>query len=91
LTTNIDVLDRLLRRDILAGDRLFERVKVDADQVDRLDLLGREHFNMGRVGTPGEDRGMETGVEGLDPASEDLLLAGEFGNVGDLEPGFAQG
>ena len=30
-------------------------------------------------------------MEGLDPAVEDLLLAGELGDVGDFESGFTQG
>ena len=37
--TDVDVLHGILHRDIRFGDRLTERIKVDADEVDLLDSV----------------------------------------------------
>ena len=87
---DVDVLDRDVVLDLVAGDRLLERVEVDADQVDRLDPLALEGRHVLGVVAPRQQRRVQPRVQGLDPAAEDLLLAGELGDVGDLEPGLAQ-
>ena len=87
---DVDVLDRVVVLDFVAGDRLLEGVEVDADQVDRLDPLALERRHVLGVGAPRQERGVQARVEGLDPAAEDLLLAGELGDVVHLQAGLAQ-
>jgi hypothetical protein len=41
-TADVDVLDRLRLGHALAGDGLLEGIEVHADEVDRLDPLGRK-------------------------------------------------
>ena len=76
--------------DVVAGDRLLEGVEVDADQVDRLDPLALQGRHVLGVVAPRQQRRVQARVQGLHPAAEDLLLAGELGDVGDLEAGLAQ-
>jgi hypothetical protein len=87
---DVDVLDRGLLVDVIAGDGLLEGVEVDRDQVDRLDPLGGQRVHMGGVVAPRQERRVEARVQRLHPPVEDLLLAGELGDVGDLEPGVAE-
>ena len=76
--------------DVVAGDGLLEGVEVDADQVDRLDPLALERRHVLGVVAARQQRRVQPRVQRLHPAAEDLLLAGELGDVGDLEPGLAQ-
>ena len=87
---DVDVLDRDLGLDLVAGDGLLEGVEVDADQVDRLDPLALQRRHVLGVVAPRQQRRVQPRVQRLDPAAEDLLLAGELGDVGHLEPGLAQ-
>ena len=88
---DVDVLDRDVVLDLVVGDRVLEGVEVDADEVDRLDPLGLERRHVLGVAAAGEERRVQPRVQRLDPAAEDLLLAGELGDVGHLEPRLAQG
>ena len=73
-----------------AGDGLLEGVEVDADDVDRLDPLALQRRHVLRVVAPRQQRRVQPRVQRLHAAVEDLLLAGELGDVGHLEPGLAQ-
>ena len=73
-----------------AGDGLLEGVEVDADEVDRLDPLARQRRHVLGVVAPRQQRRVQPRVQRLHAAVEDLLLAGELGDVGHLEPGLAQ-
>ncbi len=88
---DVDVLDRDLGLDLVPGYGLLEGIEVDADQVDRLDRLAFERSHVLRVLAPRQQRRVQARVQRLHPAAEDLLLAGELGYVGHLEPGLAQG
>ena len=72
------------------GDRRLERIEVHDDEVDRLDALGLERGEVVGDVAAGEDAAVELGVERLDPAAEDLGLAGVVGDLGHLEPGLGQ-
>ena len=76
--------------DVVAGDGLLEGVEVDADQVDRLDPLALQRRHVLGVVAPRQQRRVQPRVQRLHPAAEDLLLAGELGDVGHLQPGLAQ-
>ena len=88
---DVDVLDRHLGRDLVPGDGLLERVEVDADEVDRLDALARQRRHVLGVLAPRQQRRVQPRVQRLHAAVEDLLLAGELGDVGHLEARLAQG
>ena len=88
---DVDVLDRDLVVDVVAGDRLLEGVEVDADQVDRLDPLALQRRHVLGVAAARQQRRVQARVQRLDPAVEDLLLAGELGDVGHLQARLAQG
>ncbi len=87
---DVDVLDRDLVGDFVPGDSLLEGVEVDADEVDRLDPLALQRRHVLGVAAPRQERRVQPRVQGLHPAAEDLLLAGELGDVGHLEAGLAQ-
>ena len=77
------------KRDAGPGDGGLERVQVDDDQVDRLDALGLERGEVVGDVAAGEDAAVELGMERLDPAAEDLGLAGVGRDLGDVQPGLA--
>jgi hypothetical protein len=64
---------------------------VDHDQVDRLDPLGGEGFQVVGHVAPSEDAAVKLRVQGLDPAAEDLGLTGVGGDFRDLEPSVGEG
>jgi hypothetical protein len=88
---DVDVLDRVVVVDFVAGDRLLERVEVDADEVDRLDPLSLQGRHVLAVAASRQECRVQPRMQGLHPAAEDLLLAGELGDVGHLDPALAQG
>src|SRR5437588_7127001 len=69
---DVDHLDRVLLADAVPGDRLAERVEVDADQVERLDLLLLERGEIFWTVAPGQNRRVDSRVERLDAAAEQL-------------------
>ncbi len=87
---DVDVLDRNVGIHLAVGDRLLERVEVDADQVDRLDPLALEGRDVLGVVAAGEQRRVQPRVQRLHPPAEDLGRARELGDIGDLDPGLAQ-
>ena len=81
---DVDQLDGVLLGDALARDAVLERIEVDADDVEGLELVLRERRSvLGQV-APGEDGRMDAGVKRLDPAAEHL---GEPGHVLDARDG----
>ena len=78
---DVDLLDRLLLGHVVAGDRALERIEVDADQVDRLDLAFAQGRGVLGVVADRQQRRVQVGVKRLDAAVEDL---GEPGQVLDL-------
>jgi hypothetical protein len=88
---DVDVLDRLLEADAGLRDCGLEGVKVHDNQVDGVDPLGFEGEEVARHVATGQDAAVELGVEGLEPAAEDLGLAGVARDFRDLKPGLDQG
>ncbi len=89
-SADVDVLDRHVGVDVELGHRVLERVEVDADEVDRLDPLALEHRHVVGIVAPRQQRRVQPRVQRLHPTAEDLLLAGELGDVGDLQARLAQ-
>jgi hypothetical protein len=85
-SADVDVLDGLFEADVGSGDGGLERVEVDDHEVDRLDPLGFEGLKIfGNIAT-GENSAVELRVECLDPAAEDLRLAGVGGDLDGIDP-----
>ena len=87
-TADIDVLDRVVDRRILARDGLFEWIQVDDEQVDRLDaVFGHDRL----VGTaPTEQAAVDNGVQRLHAAIHDFGESRLLGDLDDIETGFAK-
>jgi hypothetical protein len=84
---DVDHLNRLFERAIRAANRLLERVQVHDHHVDRLDALLFELPHVLGVVAVGQNRGVDLGVQRLDPAVEHLREAGDVlderhGNAG---------
>ena len=75
-TTDIDLLDGLVNGDVDLGDGLLEGVQVANDEVNLGDLLLGEVLLVG-FDVAGKDTTVDSGVEGLDTATQHL------GGVGD--------
>src|SRR5439155_1622119 len=83
---DVDHLDRvLLAHPVPPGD-FAERIKVDADEVERTDRLLVERRNVIGVVAPGEDGGVDPGMKRLDAAAEHLGDARELLYPLDVEP-----
>src|SRR6478672_4781569 len=76
-TADVDHLDRLQFGDALLRRDLLERVEVDADEVERRDLVLRERGDVFRVVAAGQDAGVDAGVQCLDAAAEHLRELGQ--------------
>ena len=62
-------------------NRLFERIKVDDDKIDRRDIVFLQLFSMFGIIQHGKQTGMDNGVQSFYPSVENF---GESGNLGDL-------
>ncbi len=82
---DVDHLHRLLGADAEAARDLAERIEVDADEVERADLVGLERCGVLGVVAAREDGRVDTGMERLDPASEQLGDAGDLLDALDVE------
>ncbi len=84
---DVDVLDRLGRRGVAAGNRALEGVEVHADEVDRLDLVLGRRAQMLLVIAQREQPCVEAGVQGLDAPVHHLGEAGEVLDGAHRQPG----
>ncbi len=89
---HVDHLDRVFLAGVLAPGDLVERVEVDAHEVDRLDAVLGERRHVVLTVTPGQNPGVHTRMECLDPPAEQLRGLGEIvdaahGEAFLLEPG----
>jgi len=63
-------LDRVLLADRPAGDHVLEGVEVDADEVERLDVVVLELVAVVGAVAPGEDRCVDPRVQRLHPPAQ---------------------
>jgi hypothetical protein len=75
---DVDQLDRVLLGDAVSRRDLRERVEVDADKVERPDVVLLERGEVVRVVPPREDRRVDAGMERLDATAE------QFGDLRQL-------
>ncbi len=87
---DVDLLDRLLVGDGLLRHGRLERVEVDDDELDGGDAAGVEVVAVFRLAEVGEDRPMDHGMEGLDPAAQHLGSVGHVRHRGDRKAGLPQ-
>src|SRR5215213_9566867 len=80
---DVDALDGQGGGDVGGGDGLLERVEVDHDQVEGGDAGMLQLGPVAGLGTVGQEAGVDPGVEGLDPAVEELGEAGQLLDPGD--------
>ena len=61
-TANVDIFDRILKRAVGLGDRLLERIKIHADDIDRINAvcLKRSHVFSNRAAC--QNAGVNLGV-----------------------------
>ena len=83
---DIDHLDGLLLTDAVAAGDLAERIEVDADKVERSDVLVLEGRDVIGVIAAGENRGMDVGMQRLDAAAEHVCDPRQLLDSFDLEP-----
>ena len=85
-TADVDVFNGVLKRAVGLGDRLFERIKIHADDVDRVNGMSLKRSHVFRDGTTGENAGMNLGIERLNATVQHLR---ETRIVGDFLAGHA--
>ena len=90
-TADVDVFDRFGEGAIWLGNGGFERVKVDADKVDGLDVVLFHGGEVGGVVAEGEETAVDEGVEGFDAAVHHFGEAGEIGDVFHGETSITEG
>ena len=81
---DVDHLDRLLLASVLAVRDLLERVEVDADEIERLDLVLVKRTDILRMITPREDARVDARVQGLHTPTEQLRRRGDVGYLRHL-------
>jgi hypothetical protein len=69
---DVDQLDRVLLGNAVARHDLRERVKADADKVERPDVVLVERGEVVRAIAPRQDRRVDAGMQRLDAAAEQL-------------------
>ena len=84
--TDVDHLDSLLLPDAVTAGDLAERIEVDADEVERPDVLLLERRDVVGVIAAREDRGMDVGMESFDAAAKHLRDSRQLLDSFDLEP-----
>ena len=89
---DVDVLDGFGESRTGSGDRGLEGIEVHDHQIDGWEaLLTRAAARSAGNVAASQDAGVDLGMEGLDPAAQDLGLAGEVGHFRDLDAGVQQG
>ena len=82
-TADVDHLDSLLLAHVSLGRYALERVEVDADEVERPDVVLAKHLQVLRNVTAGQDGGVNARVKRLHPAAEHLRDVGELLDASD--------
>ena len=80
---DVDVLDRVFDRRVVARDGLFERVEVDRQQVDRLDAVFFHHRIV--CAAAAQQTAMNLRVQRLDAAIHDFGKAGLVTDLDDVD------
>ncbi len=78
---DIDVLDRLLQSAAGIGDGFAERVKVDHQQIDRLDAVRVHRVHVLMHIPPAEQCAVDLGVQRLDAPVHDFRKAGVIRHI----------
>jgi hypothetical protein len=97
-SADIDVLERVFERDVRFGGCLAKWVEVYSNDVDSGQPSPLQFLHVLGLVAPGEEAGVDGGMEGLDAAIEYLREGGEFGNgagghadLGEVLEGAARG
>lgn len=82
---DVNVLDGILERRGGVGDGLLKRIEIDDDQVNRVDVRRGQGVEVCGQIPAGEDAGVDLGMQGLDPSTQDFRLTCIVGDLGDLQ------
>jgi hypothetical protein len=87
-STDIDILDGVVNRCILARDGLLKRIEINDEQIDGLDaVLLHDSFVLA---TTSEQAAVDNRVQRLDASIHDLGETGFFGHLDDFKTSFAK-
>ena len=86
---DVDILDAIVERSAFR-DRRFERIEVHHQEIDRLDVVLFHRGDVLFIPADREQSAMHFRMQRLDAAVHHFGRAGEFGDVGDREAGFAK-
>ena len=89
-SADVDVLNGILHLHVGFGDRLPERIEVHAHQVDELDAVLLQGFQMLRVVAARQQPAVDLRMEGLDPSVADLRESRHVADVDDLDAALPQ-
>ena len=81
---DIDILNRVFKRNAFLGDSLTERIQVYTDQFDSLDSVLLKGLHMGRDVPAGKDTAVDLRMEGLYPAVAYLRETGDLADSDSL-------
>ena len=87
---DVDILDASCEIGA-ARDRRLERIEIDREQVDRRDRVLGERPLVLVVAAHGEQPAVNPRMQRLDAPIQHLGALRDLGDVGDLDPGLAQG
>ena len=87
-TADVDILDRIVDRRVIARDRLLKGIEIHGKQVDRLNAVFIHHRLVGPA--PAQQPAVNHRVQRLDAAVHDLRETGFLADFDDVDTGLAQ-
>ena len=88
---DVDLLDQVAERDAGFRRRLYERIQIHDDDVDRGDAVLPKGSHVVGTPAPGEDAAVDRRVQRLDAAVHDFGKAGDRRDAGDRYTGGLEG
>ena len=86
--TDIDILDSVVNRGVLASDRLFERIEIHSQQVDGLDAVLGHYGFVSAAAT--QQSTMNRWMQRLHTPVHNFRKPGLLGDLNDIDARFAQ-
>ena len=87
---DVDLFDRFIKSNVRFSDGLFERVEVDTDQIDGLDIVLGHGADMLWIVAKCKQAAVDFWVEGFDPAIHHFRERGDLLDGSDLQPGVCE-
>src|SRR5579859_6268936 len=90
MATDVDVLERLRQARARVADHFEKRVEVGDDDVDGLQAVPRQLFEVAGIVAQGQDPTVHGRVERLDPPAQQLWEARDLLHAVDVDARFTQ-